>query len=350
MRLSAVICQLLSLTATASLLIRNNPRLPGPVGTRNWEFLRGSKFTPRHSHATVQFTCPGKSEKTCLWLTGGYSESQRSGENANADVWWSPDGAEWNQVVGLDGDWLQGIGNHDAKRGGSHAPFFGRFGHSLSALDADGDGVTDAMVLAGGYSPLPSNDVWISTDGKNWFFGGFAPWPERAHHGATVFNDKLYILGGTPLSNDVWVGTLYRDATQRSGFRMDWRQEGNAQWSPRAGHCVVTKNSTVSAPNATGSEVSFSEQLFLIGGISEGAGGTRTRNDVWNSLDGKSWEQVSLGNDGKEIPFGGRAFHGCAAFTVPSEGTTPRLYLTGGGYYGNNMNRVVTALEAYTGR
>lgn len=346
-----ILCQLHPLTATVSSIIRDNPRLPGPVGLRNWESLQGSKFTPRHSHATAQFSCPSKTE-TCLWLTGGYSESHWSGENANADVWWSLDGAEWNQVVELGGDWLQGIGNHDAERGGSRTPFYGRFGHSLSALDADGDGVTDAMILLGGYSPLPSNDVWISADGKDWFFGGFAPWPERAHHGAAVFNGKLYIMGGTPLSNDVWIGTLHRDATQRAGFRMDWKQEDSAQWSPRAGHCVVAKNSAVSVPNATDADVSFSEKLFLIGGISEGAGGTMTRSDIWTSLDGNSWEQVVVqlqGNDDDVFQLGGRAFHGCAAFTVPSEGTTPRLYVTGGGYYGNNMNRVVSALEAYTG-
>lgn len=346
-----ILCQLHPLTATVSSIIRDNPRLPGPVGLRNWESLQGSKFTPRHSHATAQFSCPSKTE-TCLWLTGGYSESHWSGENANADVWWSLDGAEWNQVVEMGGDWLQGIGNHDAERGGSRTPFYGRFGHSLSALDADGDGVTDAMILVGGYSPLPSNDVWISADGKDWFFGGFAPWPERAHHGAAVFNGKLYIMGGTPLSNDVWIGTLHRDATQRAGFRMDWKQEDSAQWSPRAGHCVVAKNSAVSVPNATDADVSFSEKLFLIGGISEGAGGTMTRSDVWTSLDGNSWEQVVVqlqGNDDDVFQLGGRAFHGCAAFTVPSEGTTPRLYVTGGGYYGNNMNRVVSALEAYTG-
>lgn len=344
---------LFPLIATVSSIIRDNPRLPSPVGLRNWEFLQGRKFTPRHSHATAQFPCPNKTE-TCLWLTGGYSESHGSKENASADVWYSPDGAEWNQVVELGGDWLQGVGNHDAKRGGSYAPFYSRFGHSLNALDTDGDGVADAMILAGGYSPLPSNDVWISADGKNWFFDGFAPWPGRAHHGAVVFEDKLYILGGTPLSNDVWVGTLYRDATRRAGFRMDWRQEDSAQWSPRAGHCVVAKNSTAAVPNATDAEVSFSEQLFVIGGISEGAGGRRTRSDVWTSLDGKSWEQVvtqSQGDDDHELPFGGRAFHGCAAFAAPSdhEGATPRLYLTGGGYYGDNMNRAVSVLEAYTG-
>lgn len=35
------------------------------------------------------------------------------------------------------------------------------------------------MVLAGGYSPSPSNDVWVSTDGQTWLYTGQAPWAPR---------------------------------------------------------------------------------------------------------------------------------------------------------------------------
>ena len=40
------------------------------------------------------------------------------------------------------------------------------------------------MVLAAGFSPLPSNDVWVTKDGISWYFDGHAPWPKRAYHGA----------------------------------------------------------------------------------------------------------------------------------------------------------------------
>ena len=36
------------------------------------------------------------------------------------------------------------------------------YGHSLNAIDGDGNGVADVMILAGGFSPLASNDVWIT--------------------------------------------------------------------------------------------------------------------------------------------------------------------------------------------
>ena len=58
----------------------------------------------------------------------------------------------------IHGDFLlQGVGNDDAKIGGYAAPWYSRYGHSLDALDGDGDGVADVMVLAGGNSPIPSN-------------------------------------------------------------------------------------------------------------------------------------------------------------------------------------------------
>jgi hypothetical protein len=43
-----------------------------------------------------------------------------------------------------------------------------RYGHSLNAVDTDGDGLDDMMVLLGGYSSSPSNDMWVTEDGVHW--------------------------------------------------------------------------------------------------------------------------------------------------------------------------------------
>eukprot|EP00985_Skeletonema_marinoi_P016769 scaffold9055_cov83-Skeletonema_marinoi.AAC.4 len=42
--------------------LRNDERLP-VSGTKNWQLLpqRGITFSPRHSHATTVFRCPGDS-------------------------------------------------------------------------------------------------------------------------------------------------------------------------------------------------------------------------------------------------------------------------------------------------
>lgn len=164
-------------------------------------------------------------------------------EHENSDVWWSKDGATWTQVTELYGDFLPGIGNGDAKVGGYVAPWYSRYGHSLNVIDYDGDGNADIMVLAAGFSPLPSNDVWVTKDGISWYFDGHAPWPKRAYHGAEVFQNRLWILGGSPLSNDVWVGSVQTDASRQLGFRLEWEQKlqpNEAPWTPR---CVLFPNS-----------------------------------------------------------------------------------------------------------
>ena len=204
-------------------------------GTSNWELLNhGAALSPRHSHATTVFKCPDSSSKRCLWVTGGYSEFHRTWdlelENENCDVWYSEDGDAWTQVNDLQGDFLQGIGNWDAKTSSSVAPWYSRYGHSLDALDGDGDGIADAMVLVGGNNPLPSNDVWISLTGKDWKFDGFAPFSKRAYHGSAVYQNKLFVIGGTPLNNEVWVGSLNKD---HRGYTMSWSQESQVGWSPR---------------------------------------------------------------------------------------------------------------------
>ena len=98
-----------------------------PTYCENWTILSGlAQFSPRHSHATCIFRCPDGSNDNCIWLTGGVSDLHRAFnlemENENSDIWWSKDGANWNQITKMYGDFLQGIGNEDAKIGGSTAP------------------------------------------------------------------------------------------------------------------------------------------------------------------------------------------------------------------------------------
>lgn len=233
-----------------------------------WNLLSGPSFTPRHSHATCVFKCPDNTTDDCIWLTGGYSKAHRTFnlvmEHENSDVWWSKDGATWTQVTELYGDFLPGIGNGDAKVGGYVAPWYSRYGHSLNVIDYDGDGNVDIMVLAAGFSPLPSNDVWVTKDGISWYFDGHAPWPKRAYHGAEVFQNRLWILGGSPLSNDVWVGSIQTDASRQLGFRLEWEQKlqpNEAPWTPR---CVLLPNSQHQAIHSRADDITCSGPRFVL--------------------------------------------------------------------------------------
>ncbi len=339
--------------------LRSDQRLP-VSGTKNWQLLpqqTGKIYSPRHSHATTVFKCPDR-PKQCLWLTGGYSESHRSfdlrTENENCDVWYSKDGEEWNQV-GLYGDFIQGVGNWDAKPGGLAAPWYARYGHSLNALDADGDDIADVMVLAGGNSPVPSNDVWLSTDGSHWYFDGYAEWPKRAYHSTAVFQGKLFILGGTPLSNNVWAGSLVKNNTREVGYTIKWDQMKDAPWTPRVGACAVahsfdnTDGSSLS--NNTEALANTTEALFILGGLAGYSeehpdyDGIRARNDVWKTTDGDSWERVMTDT---KVP--ARAFFGCTSWRSNNNDPTSKskMFIAGGGYMGIDGNREVRSLETYT--
>lgn len=91
-----------------------------------------------------------------------------------ADVWSSATGAIWTRGLPgqgvLTGDyWAQ---NEDVLQypGGSVAPWYARYGHSLDAIDIDHDGEPDMMILCGGYATSPSNDVWVTLDGIHWMY------------------------------------------------------------------------------------------------------------------------------------------------------------------------------------
>lgn len=66
-------------------------------------------------------------------------------------------------------------------------PRFQRYGHSLDAVDLDGDGVEDLMIQLGGYASQPSNDMWVTADGNKWVYAGLAPWSPRAWHFTSTF-------------------------------------------------------------------------------------------------------------------------------------------------------------------
>lgn len=78
-------------------------------------------------------------------------------------------------------------------------------------LDTDEGGNNDIMILMGRCEPVESNDVWISSNGAVWYFAGHAPWPARAYHSTVVARGKLWIIGATPLTNNVWSGKFFLD-------------------------------------------------------------------------------------------------------------------------------------------
>ena len=125
----------------------------------------------------------------------------------------------------------------------------------------------------------------------------------------------------------------------------------------RAGFCAVTQVSRPPAMTELGGN--STEHMFILGGIalSENdpleSNGTRTRNDVWKTQDGVAWEKV-LPTSGESMP-GTRGFHSCVTWHdledtsrwIGSDDLSPRIFITGGGYFGRSGNNEVQELERY---
>jgi hypothetical protein len=132
------------------------------------------------------------------------------------------------------------------------------------------------------------NDVWASRDGRSWtHVVEHAPWQARAGLSAVVSKEWIYVLGGSN-GDDVAIGgsgrTLYNDVWRSRDGRA-WQQvTAGAQWTPRAGAAVVSKDG----------------YLYLLGGengflCTAGPAGLQCPyfNDVWRSRDGADWRQLT---------------------------------------------------------
>ncbi len=186
-----------------------------------------------------------------MWLMGGRKLPGK--ENSNR-VWSSTDGAEWvleSEAAG----WCP------------------RMGHAYAVFK-------DRMVVIGGTEDFYEdndetlkNDVWSSTDGKEWRLETeHAGWSKRRDPKVVVFDDKLWIMGGghwnpenIPL-NDVWC----------SEDGVNWTQVTDAApWRPRMWFSLAV----------------YRDRMWLLGGWSRADG---NYNDVWYSKDGANWTEMQF--------------------------------------------------------
>jgi hypothetical protein len=228
----------LLLVATAGLLAAAEPiawmRVTDKAG---WQ--------PRDSQGEVVY-------KDQLWIFGGWFDSFAEPPR---DVWSSPDGKNW-QLVTKAAPW-------------KHSDLPMTLVHR------------DRMWLMGGWykGRLPghsaSNEVWSSKDGDEWRQEtAAAGWTPRIASASLLFQDKMWILGGTEnyyfgddksLKNDVW----------SSADGKTWKQvTADAGWSPRAYHQAAV----------------LGNKIYLFGGGNY-VPKYEAHNDVWSSEDGLHWQQ-----------------------------------------------------------
>ena len=206
--------------------------------SKNWvSITANARWVKRYGHQAL-------SHKGRLYVLGGHT-----GRNRLNDVWSSADGKNWSRET------------NDAK-------WPGRRWHQ--ALSHNGR----LYVLGGNDDSGGRNDVWSSENGKTWSQEtAHANWTMRYGHQALSHNGRLYVLGGLGggYLNDVW----------SSADGKNWSQEtAHANWTMRLGHQALSHNG----------------RLYVLGGVGDRENGSRYRNDVWSSADGKNWVEETTGN------------------------------------------------------
>jgi prepilin-type N-terminal cleavage/methylation domain-containing protein len=227
----------------SSLVYDNKMWIMGSDARTNdvWYSVNGNKWyqakpndtngwSGRGSFATVVYN-------DSMWVLGGINATTRVN-----DVWQSRNGANWTQVKPNDGSgWSARSGLTCLSYNNSMWVIGGSTGIVQKDVWKSTDGLTwslingscswdgksqyaglvydNAMWLMGGYqvAGFYYNDVWYSTNGVNWTQAkarnATAVWEPRFAMSSTVFNNRMYILGGYgsasgPL-NDVWSSTGY---------------------------------------------------------------------------------------------------------------------------------------------
>ena len=203
-------------------------------------------WAPRQSHAAAVFD-------NKIWVLGGWAFI---GGQYFSDAWYSADGAIWAKATGS-------------------AAWGKRFGVKSVSFN-------NKIWVLGGYAPAPGsarfNDAWYSEDGVSWSLANGAAWGAgggRGQHGAVVFNNKIWILGGYNNSNN-YLNDI-------------WNSSDGATW------IKVTNNAPWSQRGQSGAVVHDGKMWIFAGGNSVGQ-----LKDMWYSKNGTAWTQVF------DVPWGPR--------------------------------------------
>lgn len=135
----------------------------------------------------------------------------------------------------------------------------------------------------------------------SWTRAATPPWPARCRHFAAIYNNKIWIAGGSGMNdtylNDVW--------SSEDGINWTCATE-HAEWEPRCDTDMVM----------------FEDKLWILGGYTESLG---DNNAVWYSVDGAIWIQAT-----PEVIWPERSGHASAVFS-------DKLWVLGGIFEFNDV-------------
>lgn len=274
-------------------------------------------FEKRTYHTATNFE--GK-----LWVIGGRALINNMGPQVKNDIWQSKDGENWEEV----------------KATGHFSP---RMEHSTAVFK-------NKLWVIGGRAMgdigffNPYNDIWQSSDGKNWTkVMDKAPFPARHSHKTLVYNNALWVIGGIGddgwSKTDVWYskdGVDWVEVTQStpaldltletavvyngymwvvSGFSS---LQNNEVWFSKNGMdwTLATENPAFGKVQGHTSLV-YDNKMWVIGGYDSSF---NALNTVWCSKDGKDWKPVN--HDGEIQRWAhASAVHGKAMWVIAGLGS-----------------------------
>ena len=204
-------------------------------------------------------------------------------------------------------DWF--LGNQDAG-------FQARADHTSVVFN-------DRMWIIGGTnSATIRNDTWSSADGVMWtLVNGSAEFPKRTDAASVVFNNRIWIIGGSSGADSL-----------------------NDTWSSPDGKIWTLTNASAEFPaRSLHTATVYDNKMWVIGGWT-----SEFKNDTWSSSDGNIWTRTNA-----SVEFPARSRHTTVVFD--------NFLWTIGGYDGTYLNdtwkssdgdvwTVINAAPAFPGR
>ncbi len=256
--------------------------LPSAEAQYRWvKVTAKASFAPRDGAGALSF-------RGRLWLLGGWSPKDKLyfPRICNNEVWSSPDGADWK----LEKDNTFRDDSFDPSKDweGRHTA-----GYAVHA---------GRMWIVGGDANQHhyQNDVWSSTDGRNWkLVNANVPWAPRVLHYTVAFQGKLWVIGGQTMPG-------FAAAPER--FHRDiWTSTGGVRWRQ-----VRPVEPYWSARGMIGGAAVHKGRIWILGGGTYDTPATPKRNfynDVWSSADGVRWHRHT-----EAAPWMARQYHDVAAW------------------------------------
>ena len=268
-------------------------------GTASYTFTLTDHFSKRSAHTSVVmgndiYVIGGLLKNVGVGPSGGtFIPQERSDE-----VWRSSDGGlTWDQAA-------------------SGPRFLPRYAHSSVVSGNDIYVIAGSSGAAGAVAGSRSRDVWKSGNrGVTWQrVTDNAGFQARDGHRSEVLNGKIYVIAGSISTTS----TLTTMAKVDDVWESDISTAGGRTWSEATSGSMAkfgARRYPASAVLGTGAAA----KLYVIGGD----GSTNDFDDVWNSANGATWNQVS-------VTMAFTPARGSHSLAVLNEGAHRGLYLIGG--------------------